>query len=563
MIIGITIPSLIALFGGVLTYGYINDIKNRQIILQTIDEIKESVLEIRRNEKNFLLYKNAEQFKNLNSSILDSSNSTNNISLMLADKIGLKKKNLLSTHINQYSGLINALNKNFQKEQSFSEAVRKEGRKLESSIANHKNAKELSTSFVLHIRLLEKNYMFFRDKESADKLNKSLLKLKNVTPLCYDCIPYVDAVRKLFGVYDFSDSIINDIHIIGDKLEEITGKMSFLETQKINSFISTTQRLLLIGIILLCVLGPLFVYKTASYISSPIKRLSVIANKISGGDITLRAPLKEKDETYSLAISFNSMLDNLQTTQQTLKESLDLLNEKQAQLIESEKRASLGFLVAGVAHELNNPLNNISLTAETINENAKDISAEETSNYIQDILRQSDRAHKIVNNLLDYARARKSEEMEKQDIINVVNDSFNLIRNQLKVNNIQLKKEIPDKVFFINGNRSKLEQILVSIIMNAVQSMKDSGILTVQVLPDNDTHILIKISDTGAGIAETDLKNIFEPFYTTKAPGEGTGLGLAVCHTLVDEHKGEISVESELGAGSTFTIKIPLFVDTV
>ncbi len=306
-------------------------------------------------------------------------------------------------------------------------------------------------------------------------------------------------------------------------------------------------------------MGPLFVYKTASYISAPIKRLEEITRKISGGDITLRAPLKEQDETLSLAVSFNKMLDNLQQTQQSLTESLELLNEKQAQLVESEKRASMGFLVAGVAHEINNPLNNISLRAQTICEEIKKISSEKLNEYLKDIITQSERAHTIVNNLLDFARVRKSDDMGKQDIVRIVKDSLDLVANQLRVYNIKIHTEIPDNVFYVNGNRSKLEQILISIINNAVQSMKDAGTLTVCIAPDNENNnILIKISDTGKGIPEDDIKNIFEPFFTTKLPGEGTGLGLAVTHTLVMEHKGEIHVDSKVGSGTTFTIKLPL-----
>jgi two-component system NtrC family sensor kinase len=315
-----------------------------------------------------------------------------------------------------------------------------------------------------------------------------------------------------------------------------------------------------VALILLFSLGPLFVYKTASSIVKPINRLAEITRKISGGDITLRAPLKENDETYSLAVSFNSMLDNLQETEQSLKESLALLNEKQAQLVESEKRASMGFLVAGVAHELNNPLNNISLRAEIVKKEIQGLSDERLVNYVQDIVIQSERAHKIINNLLDFARARKSEEMEKQDIIDIVNDSLNLVANQLRITNIKLIKNIPEQSFYVNGNRSKLEQILISILTNAIQAMKDAGTLTVGIGPDDkNRNVLVKISDTGKGIPEGNIKNLFEPFFTTKPPGEGTGLGLAVSHTLVTEHKGKILVESKVGAGTTFTVKLPLY----
>ncbi len=559
MIIGITIPSFITVLGGMLTYGYINDVKNRQGFVQVADNLKERVLEIRRNEKNFLDYKNSEHQKRLLNTINILNTSLNAISLETSEKIGSEGFSMIREVLRDYSGLARELHENFLQETAIVEKVRAEGNRLESLVALKKHAKELSTDFVLRLRLLEKNYMFYRDKGSYTELDNTLSQIKNITPFCYDCTPYIESVHNLFSTYKKSDSLTGKLQTAGDRMEKITDKIAGRERQKINAFINNSQNLLLSALVLLFSLGPLFVYKTASYIVTPIKRLAEITRKISEGDITLRAPLKEQDETYSLAVSFNKMLDTLQQTQQSLKESLELLNEKQAQLVESEKRASMGFLVAGVAHELNNPLNNISLRAEIVKEEIKEYSNTRLNDYVQDIVMQSDRAHHIINNLLDFARARKSAAMKEQDIVRIVKDSINLVANQLKVNSIKLVQEIPAGIFYIKGNHSKLEQIFISIMTNAIQAMKDSGTLTVSIRPDsgNDT-ISIKFSDTGKGIPERDLRNIFEPFFTTKAPGEGTGLGLAVSHTLVKEHKGKIDVESKVGGGTTFTITFPL-----
>jgi signal transduction histidine kinase len=560
MIIGISIPSLIAVLGGVLTYGYINDVKSRQGFVQIADSLNEQVLEVRRNEKNFLHYKNDDSLNGLNNATYALTTSVSNISPETSKELGSREFFAVKELVDKYLGLANELDNSFRDGIKIEKKVRQEGARLEKYVATRKHAKELSTDFILRLRLLEKNYMFYRDKESYLELNKGLLQTKNITPLCYECIPYIDSVRELFTKYNKSASLIVSLQTAGDNMEKTTAEIAGRERQKINSFITDTQKFLLAALVLLFILGPLFVYKTASYIVTPIKRLAEITKKISKGDITLRAPLKEQDETYSLAVSFNTMLDNLHQTRKSLEESLGLLNEKQAQLVESEKRASMGFLVAGVAHELNNPLNNISLRAEIVQEEIRKFSDGKLDGYVHDIVTQSQRAHKIINNLLDFARARKSEGMEKQDIVSIVNDSFKLVENQLKINNIKLIKDITDRPFYVNGNRSKIEQILVSIINNAIQAMESGGTLTVGAGPDiDDSNLLISISDTGKGIPEADIKNIFEPFFTTKPPGEGTGLGLAVSHTLVTEHQGEIEVESKEGEGTAFTIKFPLF----
>lgn len=565
MIVGISIPSLIAVLGALLTYGYISDVKDKQAFVQVADDMKENVLEIRRNEKNFLHFKNIDHIGSLDNAITSFSDLTGQISLEAADQIGNEELTMLKDSTLNYIEIIEKLGDNFEKETKITDRVRKEGRKLENIVATNKLAKEISTSYILRLRLLEKNYMLFRDNKSRIDLSNVLSQITNVTPFCYDCSPYIDSVRSLIEAYKQSDSLGKSLQQTGDGMEEVTNKITERERKKISAYITTTLRILLAGLVLLCILGPLFVYKTASYISAPIKRLAEIARKISDGDISLRAPLREHDETFSLAVSFNTMLDNLQHTQQSLNENIELLNEKHAQLVESEKRASMGFLVAGIAHELNNPLNNISLRASIIKDELKGFPNEQLCEFAEDIIAQSSRAHTIINNLLDFARTRKSSKMEKQDVGSIIESSINLVHNRFLVSKIKINKNLPDEPCFVNGNRSKLEQVLVSIISNAFQAMPDAGTLTLSAEPDNITKSVdIKIVDTGVGITESDIKNIFQPFFTTKPSSEGgTGLGLAISSTLIKEHNGEINVESKVGKGTSFIITLPQYEESI
>ncbi|GEM_PF-558446 len=561
MIIGISVPSLIAILGVGLTYEYINDVKDRQQFVQIADDLKEHVLEVRRNEKNFLRYKDEENLREIHDAVSILTSSIGGISPETAEEIGREEFSLLKGSVRKYSSLIDSLYRNYQQETEVTGTVREEGRKLERFAADRQYTGELSINLVLHLRLLEKNYMLFRDRESFVKLKSKLAELEKTGHFCNECIAYIRALRSLFATYRKSDAMVNDLQATGDKLERITGRIARRERQRISAFLTLTQRLLLVALGLLCTLGPLFVYKTANHIAAPIKRLAEIAKRISEGDLSLRAPLREHDETYYLAVSFNTMLDHLQLAQESLAQSVELLRQKQAQLVESEKRASIGFLVSGVAHELNNPLNNISLTAETMLAGLKDLTGEDMREYITDILSQSERAQRIVQDLLDFAGAKRSSVMERQDIVRIVKKSINLTANQLRINNIKLVQDIPDRAFHVKGDRNKLEQVFVNIIVNAIQSMKEGeGTLTVSVRPDaGGGNVLVKISDTGHGIPEKDLKNIFEPFFTTKSVGEGTGLGLSVSHSLIMEHNGKIEVESKAGEGSTFTVRLPLY----
>lgn len=563
MIIGIAIPSCIALTGGFVSIEYITNVQKRQGYELIADNLRDHVLEVRRIEKNFFHFKNKEQLDNLHYAIALLNRSIDAISPDTINEIGKRDFSLLQKTIKAYPDLVTKLFNNYQKESRVTEEVRTEGRELEAFVVEGKHAPDLTTSFILHLRLMEKNYMLFRDKESYLQLNDALSKLKKVTPFCFMCGPYIEAIHNLFRTYQISDRLSSEIQLTGNNFEEITGSMAMREREKIGSFLTKTKLILIAALIMLTTLGPLIVYKTASYIVAPIKRLGEITRKISEGDMYLRAPLREHDETYALAQSFNTMLDKLHLTHHSLETSMELLKQKQAQLVESEKRASLGLLVSGVAHELNNPLYNISLTASAMREEAKGLSPEEIDEYTNDILMESKRAHTIVEDLLDFARARKSTVMVKQDIVSVLRESTRLVANQLKINKITLQHDLPESELFIKGNQSKLEQIFVSIFTNAIQAMKSNGTLTVSlgVGTDNDT-VVIKISDTGPGIPKEDIKNIFEPFFTTKPIGEGTGLGLSVCRSLVQEHHGEIEVESVLGEGTTFIIRIPQYKET-
>ena len=241
MIIGITIPSVIALAGGLLTYGYINNVQKRQAYSQIADDINNHVLEVRRNEKNFFHFKDARYLDNLHNAISVLDNSINNISRQAIEEIGKKDFSLMHDSIRKYPDLINKLYENYQQETKVTEKVRAEGRKLEAFVANGNHAKGLTTSFILHLRLSEKNYMLFRDRESFNKLNSGLLQIKNMTPFCYECTPYIDAIHDLFATYKKSDLLINEIQASGNRLEEVTGRIALKERQRIDAFIRSEE----------------------------------------------------------------------------------------------------------------------------------------------------------------------------------------------------------------------------------------------------------------------------------------------------------------------------------
>ena len=553
MIIGIAIPSFIALIGGLLTYLYMNDVKTRQGFVQIADDLKEQVLEVRRNEKNFLLHKEAGYYKYLQDAITVLGSSIDNISQKTILEIGENDLLQLRKSIQTYTDLINKLYEHYQEETNVIEEVREEGRKLETFIASGKHAKELSSDFILNLRRLEKNYMLFRDKISLNKLRDALSKLKNITPFCFECNQYIGAVQNLFSSYEKSDLIINELQLIGSKIEEITNKTASSERQKVNSFIVLIQRYLLLVLVLLCTLGPFLVYKTTAYIVAPIKRLVEITRKISEGDLTQRAPIKEHDETFFLAQSFNTMLDHLQLTHESLEKSLELLREKQDKLVESEKLASLGTLASGVAHELNNPLNNIYLASQTL---SREIDPENTPEIVKECVRdissQTLRVKRIVSDLLEFARA-KGPELSRINIGSVIKGVLEQMTSSGEMSNIKFNLKSHDDIEIL-GDKILLEQVFINLFSNAADAMDGNGALDI-VIYKMAASVKIRISDTGKGIPPENMSKIFDPFFTTKE--KGTGLGLAIVYSIIKKHKGEIEVKSEPDKGTTFTIMLP------
>lgn len=234
---------------------------------------------------------------------------------------------------------------------------------------------------------------------------------------------------------------------------------------------------------------------------------------------------------------------------------LHAVESKQNQLVQSAKLAAIGKLSAGIAHEINNPLNNISLTAEVLLEDLPNIECNERLDMVRDIVVQTDRAREVVRHLLDFSRIHKPSTWEKIDLVKLLTATRELLKNQIRISQIQLKETLPDNPLTIMGNPNQIQQVLVNIFLNAIQAMQPGGTIWVTLATEKEDAV-ITITDNGPGIPEDIRDHIFDPFFTTKS--NGTGLGLAVSYGIIKEHKGEIALVNEAGAGTSFRITFPL-----
>jgi signal transduction histidine kinase len=341
----------------------------------------------------------------------------------------------------------------------------------------------------------------------------------------------------------------------------------------------------------------------------PIKDLVRLTQNISEGDFSQKIEAASKNEIGQLIGSFNRMIGRLKENQESLEnylESLESANKqlKQAQeeLIRTEKLASIGRFAAGVAHEVGNPLGAILGYTSILQKEGMD--RVESKDYLNRIEKEIERINRIVHELLDFARPSKFE-IKDLETNKVIESTLSLLSYQKNFKNIETQLDMQSDLPLIKGDESQLSQVLINIILNAVDAMPNGGTLTIQTrthilenldvdrlqgiyprrrksdpmesdyshmrktdplsvllkkFSEGDRLVKIRISDTGVGIKKEDLENIFDPFFTTKAPDKGTGLGLSISLRIVESLGGEMRVESEVGKGTTFEVYFPAAV---
>jgi signal transduction histidine kinase len=303
------------------------------------------------------------------------------------------------------------------------------------------------------------------------------------------------------------------------------------------------------------------------WIFYPIRDLEAGVSLLARGDFNHRIEVKSGDEMESLGQAFNEMTRRLRELYTDLARQV---NERSRQLVRSEKLASVGFLAAGVAHEINNPIAGIAFCAEALESRLKELTllANKSSGqqnhpcivdfarYLKLIQEEAFRCKNITTKLLDFSRTteHKREAVSLPNLVQSVLDVTAHLQNS-KGKKIEIKEEQPTKAWI---NAEEIKSVILNLVVNGLDSMDDGGILTI-VIREKDGQAELAIKDTGIGMNQEVLENIFEPFFTQNRTGKGTGLGLTISHKIIQQHGGEIEASSEgLGRGSVFTIRLPL-----
>ncbi len=231
------------------------------------------------------------------------------------------------------------------------------------------------------------------------------------------------------------------------------------------------------------------------------------------------------------------------------------------QLIQSQKLAAIGELSAGIAHEINNPLAIIAqetewathLVGEAETRHGADFA--EVRDSLREVRAQVDRCKNITHKLLDFARKREPV-LQDVDVVRLIDDMARLVDKEASYKNVTLVRDLPQDLPLLRTDAPLLRQVVLNLMTNALHAVPSGGRIEASARADDEV-VEILIRDNGSGITPENLKKIFNPFFTTKPPGQGTGLGLSMCHNLVSGMQGQIFVESEVGKGTTFTVRLP------
>jgi len=416
---------------------------------------------------------------------------------------------------------------------------------------------------ILEVRRYEKNYLLFNDNKDllnaldyVDQVRASISRIKLILPRGiggfgadydrqlgnYESIfrglmsPSIDALKR--------HTLQNELREYGQSITKLIFDLDTRARIRVEREVANYQRLSVIILSIAIMAGTILIVYLVSWITKPLEAIREASARIMQGEMS-SIPITEdiggSIEGMELVNSLNRMLESL--------------NLKQDQLVQSAKLAAIGKVTAGIAHEINNPLNNISLTAEVLLEDLPNLDCSERLDMVRDVLVQADRAREVVHHLLEFSRNRKSGIIEAIDLGKLVEETIVLLKNQFRLGGITCQFTPPAEKTEVTGNANQLQQVLVNMMLNAVQAMQPGGRLTLAVTTE-DQQALLTVADTGSGIPEEVLAHIFDPFFSTKS--EGTGLGLSLSFAIIRDHRGDIEVYSVPDKGTTFVIRLPI-----
>jgi two-component system, NtrC family, sensor kinase len=329
----------------------------------------------------------------------------------------------------------------------------------------------------------------------------------------------------------------------GKSLVDLSQQLVSFERERILTIINTLKTQLFASFGIFIALGAFLIPIVSKKIIRPLRVIEDTTRRIGGGDFSTLPVLKTRDETQRMVEAFNRMVAELE--------------RRQEQLLQAKKLSSLGILTSGIAHQLNNPLNNISTSCQILLEEFEQASEEFCRKMLTNIEQEVHRARDIVRGLLEFSRVRDFS-LVPTSLSKVVERAVILISSQVPPG-VEIVREVPEDLV-LQLDAQRMQEVFLNLLMNAVQAVENPpGQVRIRAEVDAAAgSVVISCEDTGMGIPQQDLGKIFDPFFSTKEVGAGTGLGLSIVYGIVQKHLGSIAVESTIGEGTRFIIRLPL-----
>jgi signal transduction histidine kinase len=417
---------------------------------------------------------------------------------------------------------------------------------------------------VLEVRRYEKNYLLYHHQEDYQQAldylrqldqwlgddaaqpwgedgRRGMAELRGRTRVYGGLLAEVKVVADRLGAGVPDEDSVQALRGAGKELIALSNDLAEMERSLVGGLLRDYRPYLVSFLAALGLVVAGIVYLLLARIVKPLHVIEDATKQVAHGDFQPIPCGPALDEISTLVRAFNQMAEELQ--------------ESRAQMIRSEKLTAMGTLTSGVAHELNNPLNNISTSCQILLEEMEPSTSEYHRELLATIEEQVAKGRDIVRSLLEFSGQRKFR-LRPENLLPVVEDALKLIKGELDPR-VKVVVEVPEPLMLMM-DKAHMVQALLNLIQNGVQAMEGQGELTVRARRSRDTgKTLLEVIDSGRGIEPEVLPRIFDPFFTTKDIGQGTGLGLSITYGIVERHQGQISVESRPGRGTHFTVQLP------
>jgi signal transduction histidine kinase len=412
-------------------------------------------------------------------------------------------------------------------------------------------------NFILEARRYEKNFLLYGSSEDIDE-NRRFTRLG--MDLAEKTIPEMKDLQGILLLKQIQSELGGYRHLMermapgveggfeeqfrerGKALVDLSQGLVSFERGRILQIVQSLKTQLLISLGMIILAGGVLLPVIFTKIIRPLRQIEATTHRIAQGDFRPITVPDTRDETQRVVEGFNRMISELE--------------KRQDQLVQAKKLSSLGTFTSGIAHELNNPLNNISTSCQIVIEEFGKADPQFLQRMLGNIEREVRRARDIVRALLEFSRAKEFC-LVPTPLVQVVERAVKLISSQVPAG-IDISLEIPRELS-LQLDAQRMQQVFLNLLENAVHAIEPPGQISIKAGVDRHREqVVITVEDTGKGIPEAELGRIFDPFFTTKEVGIGTGLGLSIVFGIVQKHEGSITVDSRENEGTRFAMRFPI-----